>query len=415
MVDENYIMEIQGATTLTFPITPEFFPAISSTWKRDGKQEVINRSIPVHGYFSESSQDAVNTAIEQLHDLAENRTPLTFIFKKETSGTVIYQLNHAFIQDLREENSGGSRVGHVEFSFTITKEDAAFYSNLVAFSDTETLTREPDNTGAVRTLKVKTVSASGKDGNINAAKQWVNARKPSGVDILREVQETIDFDATYTVTWTIDNTKEPGPGGGGTGDPTIHRWQENATIMPGLESLSWYRTEGAAVPLIGGRGPSTLQISGNVIARQVRAFPNADTLIMHFFQNVPQAKGRRIRDLQIGMPQPFEYKADDPDVPTLYRKSYSFRIEFAEDSTEQVPNSADRHWGVRYNSLKDSVPPAGGGRGRGGVGQGVPPGGPPPAPGNDKPGVPREGGNVGDGLQISEGGPSGSGGFFSFP
>src|SRR5258706_7592344 len=100
MSDQNYFLDISyGAGTLTFPITPEFFPDLDFVWKRDGSEVAVVDKVPVHGWFDRNSQDEIWTDWGILRAIAHNGTPVSVVFKKEDS-TVLASYSFAFIRSL---------------------------------------------------------------------------------------------------------------------------------------------------------------------------------------------------------------------------------------------------------------------------------------------------------------------------
>jgi hypothetical protein len=365
----EFEMEIRGKTTLTFPITPEFFPGQESTWKRDGKQEFIQDAIPVHGWFSDNDVDVLDTKIRQLHALAENRAPLIFIFRK-TSGTVLFQLNQGHIENLKEEQSDASRVNHVEFTFSITEERQGTITDLVRFKRTDRETDGRDSSGGIRKVKERTVTATGEFGNLAAAKKWVLGQKPIG-DILNIVEEEESFDGTFTITWTYDVT-ESTPGFGGQ-DGNVFRWDERVNLRPGLKNTTWKRTGAAPFPISGGRGQSRLDVTGTVSALNEAGLPSADEILGRFLGILPGVSGEELVDFNISGIRALSFSADKPSEPVTFERTYSFGIEFGEAVGDPLPPSAGDVPPARFDrAAAPANPPGGFVPGVPGVGAGVP-------------------------------------------
>lgn len=339
-------MEIQGATTLTFPITPEFFPRKAPTWKRDGKQEFVVESVPVRGWFSENDDQVLENLIEQLRDLAENGSFLNFIFRR-VGGPEVLRINAATMHDLEEVRSDGSRANHVEFTFRIEEERGGSFSSLVRFSSQETTTKSRREDGSSRTVVQKVVSATGALGNLSAARSFVLARKPTG-NILTETIVEVEFDGTVTGTWNVDESKD---------DPTIGtilRWDETATKIPGLVGTNWFRTPDVPFPIRGGQGESSFVVSGTIKVFDKANLPTALVLTNHFILQAIGETQTFIEDLSIDSPKAVEFDVDDPAVGTVFLITYSFTITFGETRAVPFPASVNADLAVRFNAFQQS-------------------------------------------------------------
>src|SRR3990172_883736 len=141
-------MDITGTSgTLTFDITPEFFPTLKSNWFREGTEVSVVDTVPVHGWISDDSDVVVRSRGNSLRNVVLNKVPVVFKFRDD-AGNTFYQLNHAHITDLEDvPDEGGSFVNHVEFRCTVTEERGVRYSNIVAFSHVDELSNEQDEDG----------------------------------------------------------------------------------------------------------------------------------------------------------------------------------------------------------------------------------------------------------------------------
>ncbi len=328
MADENYTMEIADSLgTFTFPITPKFFPSLSFSWKRDGKEVAVTDTVPVEGWFSDVDQDALLVNWNRLRAISQSGAPTVFVFKKDTSGTEIYRFNKGHIQNLETIEEGGGFVNHINFKFLIQEERGVTFPELVNVNREDSTGEEVDEDGSVKTIFRRVVSATGENGNLVPARAFVLALEPSLARRTRkEIKET-HFDGTVTGIWEFDTTNEENPELDG-----IKIWRERSSRSPGQRSSSWYLTQDAPVLLRGGVMPTKVSVNGHIEAYDEAILPDAIELTVFI---AAQLIGDSLTDLVLdspdfGAPYPIEFSAENPSEPILFGQDYSFEYTFGE-------------------------------------------------------------------------------------
>lgn len=350
----NFIMEIQGQTTLTFEITPKFFPRLALTWKRDGKEVAAQDSVPVHGWFSDDDPD-LDTKIRQLHDLAQNGAPMVFIFKTDT-GDERYRFERGHIFDLEEVDSDGSRVNHVEFRFTIREERGVTFPNLVDVNHEDIETQTVDADGGIRNIFRRTVSATGEFGNTVPARAFVESLIPNFANLTRKEIRTVFFDGVVTGTFEFDLSAEEANRGG------VRRWRETAKRRPGVENVAWFRTAGAPFPIRGGTGQSSVQVTGRIEVYDPNSITPVSELVDFIKNQITADTGPFLIEPEFGAANPIEFAADDPALVTVFDFEYSFTLEFGETPPSVLGPAPDTRQGLTFAA--ENVPagsPGGGG------------------------------------------------------
>lgn len=324
MADENFILQIGYAGgTLTFPITPKFFPNLSFNWKRDGKEVSVVDTVPVHGWFSEVDQDTNIAQWNILKAIAHNGNFVSMTFKK-AGGTVVYTYANATIENLRAPDSDAGFVNHVEFEFSIREERGVTYPGLVNVEHEDEEITETDKDGKVTKKFRRRVLATGVRGNTSNARDFVVALKPTFAHLIRESIRTVNFDGDVEGVWEFDNSDTI------TGD--IRRWKETVVYMPGVRANNWYKTSGIPVLIQGGFSESLLQVSGE-IERYDDNFPSGAELVDHFKGSVGASTEVVLADRpQIGGPIVIEWDADDPSEAHVWQLTYSYTLAFGESN-----------------------------------------------------------------------------------
>lgn len=340
----NYEMQIiYGGGTFTFPITPEFFPNMEFVWKRDGKTVAVVDSVPVHGWFSDNDQDVIVANWNTLKSIAQNKSPVVFIFRKESGGTIIHQYNRAHIQNLTTVNEGGGFVNHLEFNFNISEERGVTFSQLVDVNREDNTIKEQDADGRIRERFFRTVSATGVFGRLAPARNFVNGLKPTSGTLIRESIREVHFDGTVTGTWefsekVVDSSR-------------FRVWNERIKRSPGQRTSRFYPTvDGvitSAVLLRGGKKPTVVRVTGHVEAAEKGDLPRADRLVNF----VDSRLGSKITSSVLANPSfdgvyPIEWDRDDPLKPTFFAIDYSYELTFAELGGSRLVRGIDvRHRG----------------------------------------------------------------------
>lgn len=344
----NYTMVVAcGANTLTFDITPKFFPRMQFTWKRSGHEVAVVDTVPVEGWFSENDPAILWAKWNVLRGIAHGGRPSSFIFRDDV-GTVFYQFSHGHIQNLESVEEGGGFVNHIQFRFDVSEERGVTYPDLVDVTREDEEGSDIDSKGIVTTRYTREVSAIGVNGDLVAARSFVMGMKPSGVEITRyRIRETM-FDGKVTGTWEYKKKdKKPGVPKG------IKSWQEHVFLHPGQRGHRFYRTDAAPVLIRGGLGESRLDVDGKIEAYDKDSFPSANGLTaFHLVENTIGSVTENVLEaISIGAIYPVLYSVEDPSVPYVWGMDYNFTIVFGEEGpdsgTMTIPEA--RYQGDSYN------------------------------------------------------------------
>lgn len=327
----NYLMDIMAPTgSITFDITPKFFPVMRFNWKRSGHEVSVIDTIPVEGWFSENDQDVLLAKWDLLRTVAHSKAPATFIFRKDTGG-IIYQLSAGHIQNLESVEQGGGFVNHVQFRFNIEEERGVTIGGIVDVSRSDEEVEEVDDEGRIKKTRRREASATGQHGNLANAKSFVMNQKPSG-RIIRETLRSISYDGVFSAVWDVDDSQKDDEARRG----GLRLWRERATLTPGQRSHRFYRTYGAPVLLQGGMGETRLSVTGYVEAYEKSAFPTPNSIITYYEGAVVGAITEKIQDSPSwGSPYPIKYDVDAPTLPYIWAMDYSFSLLYGEAGPEQ--------------------------------------------------------------------------------
>lgn len=326
----NYVMQI--GSSLTFDITPKFFPRMKFNWKRSGHEVSVIDTVPVEGWFSENDPDVLLAKWNLLRGIALSGAPNAFYFKKST-GEIIYSYLRGHIQNLESVEQGGGFVNHIQFRFDIEEERGVTFSGLVdvSRSDEDITTIDADGK-RIHTVR-REVSATGQHGDLAKPRNFVLAQRPSAKNMTRENIREVSYDGVVTGIWEYDATEEEDKGE--PGYEGIRLWRERINNVPGTRGHRFYRTEGAPVLLRGGLGESTVNVDGHVEAYDYGVLIMKDTESWLSCQGMIQAATEIVTDrFEHGMPYPLRYRTDQPTVPYIWGLDYSYSLIFGEEGPD---------------------------------------------------------------------------------